>query len=484
MKNMITPFQNTTVYKKTLSTINEIVGYFSDKEKSIINDKLEEEAMNAITYVAKGLSKYSEQETIQDMNKAVECTFSIMALIDVARENNIINGDQKDEFQKKLSGLQNDINNFEKNRKRIIILSAEVGQGHMTASKAIQEAIEHKYGYDYKVEIADFVDLLNSMMNVVTKRNYDNLVKFAPSIYKLIYESTNKQVQIVKLLNQLNYPFVLTRVKKYFQEKQPDILISTFPVWNYVAAEIWKKHKKDAKFISVVTDSISIHNSWVLADTDYHIVANKDTAEALHNMGVEQDKIKILGFPIRLTFLQKTNKESLLSEIGLDSKKFTILYLPTAQNHRKNQKIITDLSTLNGSVNIIIITGRDKKLKPKLEKMNLPANIKLIGWTDKMSDYIKVSDLVITKAGGATIMECIAAAKPMIITSIIPGQEQGNAELIKKYHLGIVALNSKPDILENIKYIRQKYSFFKKNIEKQSNPEAALKIAEFIHQII
>lgn len=478
------PFQNTTVYKSALKTINEIVEFFNKKENCFINSKLEEEAMNAITNIAKSFSKkHSEQK--KHLRDTTENIYSMIALLDVAESNNLVPDDQKNKFVDNLTQLARELQSFESQRKKVLILSAEIGQGHMSASKAVKEAIEFKYGYDYDVEIIDFIELLDSILNVITKKNYENLVKFAPSIYKFIYESTNKQSQVVKLLNQINYPFVLSKFKKFFEEKNPDILISTFPIWNYLTAEIWKKHRKNAKFISIVTDSISIHNGWIIADTDYHIVANEDTAESLRKYDVPNEKIKILGFPVRLSFLDKTDKKTVLQPLEMDPKKFTILFLPTSVNYRKTSKIIKDLNTFGDKINIIIITGRDIKLKPKIEKMKyLNSSMKVLGWTDKMHDFIKASDLVITKAGGATVMECIAAGKPTIITSIIPGQEEGNADLIKKHHLGIIADQSNPEIAEHIKYIQEKYDYFSANIQKQSNPESAIKIAEFIHSIL
>lgn len=482
---MILPFQNTSIYKVTKEIINPISDYFHKLKISPLSEQIESETINIITNIAKALSKETKAETEQKFSDAVENIFSLVALIDVAESQELIAQPHKDTFTKELNELIHTIRNFENRRKKIMILSAEIGQGHMSASKAVKEAIEYKYGYDYDVEIVDFIELLDSIVNVITKKNYENLVKFAPSIYKFIYESSNKQIQVVKLLNQFNYPFVLSKFTKYFEEKQPDILISTFPVWNYLTAEIWKKHNKDAKFISIVTDSISIHQGWIIADTDYHIVANQDTADAMIDLGIEKEKIKTLGFPVRLSFLDQVNRKNVLGELNLNPEKFTVLFLPTSVNLRKTARIIKELSTFEDDINVVIVTGRDLKLKPKIEKLkSITPGMRVIGWTDKMHDYIKASDLVITKAGGATLMECIAATKPVIITSIIPGQEQGNAELVKKYSLGIVATQDKPEIADHVKYIQQKQEYFTQNIGKLSNPSAALKIAEFIHEVL
>ena len=49
------------------------------------------------------------------------------------------------------------------------------------------------------------------------------------------------------------------------------------------------------------------------------------------------------------------------------------------------------------------------------------------------------SHLLISKAGGATVQETIAAKCPMIISQIVPGQEEGNARLIEETRSGAVA---------------------------------------------
>jgi processive 1,2-diacylglycerol beta-glucosyltransferase len=115
--------------------------------------------------------------------------------------------------------------------------------------------------------------------------------------------------------------------------------------------------------------------------------------------------------------------------------------------------------------------------------MRFEKNVAVLGWTTNVPDLILSSDIVITKAGGATVMECIAAKKPMIITQVIPGQEEGNAKLIKKHNLGVILEKGRKGITnlpEHIKDIRKNYNKFQSALEEQSKPEAALQIARLI----
>lgn len=468
------PFQKTTIYSQTLIVIHEILQTFKDDKSQTIKQKIEQESFSLTTHMAKAFSQKDTQDRSHYFDRASESLLGIIALLDLAEKNSNIATNQKEELEVKLITLKKNISNFDIKQKKILILSAELGQGHMSAAKAIRDGIQHNYGYDYSVEIVDFQQIISSFINNFTKSTYENWVKFTPSLYKLLYQSTNTNVPIIKLLNQFNYPFVLNKLTKFFREKNPDIVISTFPIWSYLASEIWKKSCKKSTFISIVTDSITIHKSWVLADTDYHIVANNDTASSLHKLGIPHDKIKVLGFPVKLDFMEKINKQDFLKEENLNPKKFTVLFLPTSQQQKKNIKIIHSLAE-DDKYNIIVITGRDSRLLPKLEKYTAKSNVKVYGWTDKMPQFMQSSDLIISKAGGATVMECIAAGKPMIITSIIPGQETGNAELIKRYHLGIVADAPKSNIPKDVEFIRKNYKTYIKKYRKTEQTGGSLK---------
>lgn len=358
-----------------------------------------------------------------------------------------------------------------------------MGQGHMSAAKSVSQAIEEKYGQNYHVEIVDLMELLSRSINRISQKTYDSLTRRAPIICEYIFESWDKQWKM-KLLNRLNYALVLRKVKKFINEKQPDLVVSTFPVWDYLMRKMLKKYNPAVKFVSIVTDSIFIHNAWVIGSPDEQIVPNGDTAEAIIKLGVKRKKIKILGFPVKLDFLKEIDTKAFLTEQNLNPEQFTILFLPAAQKPKRNMKIMEELLENFNNCNIIVIAGRDKKIKNKLEMYSLYENVRVIGWTDKIPDFIKSADLVLTKAGGATVMECIAAEKPMIITSTIARHERGNAELVKRYTLGILENKRKTQITQSIHKIQKNYKIYKKNLKKQSNPGAALAIAKHLIELL
>jgi len=52
------------------------------------------------------------------------------------------------------------------------------------------------------------------------------------------------------------------------------------------------------------------------------------------------------------------------------------------------------------------------------------------GFVGNMADWLRCADVVVGKAGPGTIAEAACCAAPLVLTSYLPGQEEGNAEFV------------------------------------------------------
>ena len=102
-----------------------------------------------------------------------------------------------------------------------------------------------------------------------------------------------------------------------------------------------------------------------------------------------------------------------------------------------------------------------------------------------LPERIAGSHLVIAKAGGATVQECLAAGTPIILSQIIPGQEEGNAELLTSTDCGCTAISPQA-IASAVRYaFSHGASVWKKwesNAMKTGKPEGARNSAEAVLQ--
>ncbi len=360
--------------------------------------------------------------------------------------------------------------------KKILILTAGFGDGHNAAARALRDAIELA-DEDARAETVDLFADSYGAFNTLARKTYLGMVAYAPKLWGHFYSMLENPF-VEKQLG--SFTRMQNTLEKILGESQPDCVVSTYPVYGHVVKKIYANHhERPFRFITVVTDSITINSAWFRAPADYFCVANDATAEVLMKNGVLESQIKVLGFPVSPIFTE--NKNDLPQPIGDEPRR--ILYVINT-GKKKAGKAIDRLLEID-DVHLTITAGRDPELRAKLieRTRDMEHRVKVLGWTNQMPELLMSHHLIIGKAGGAIVQEAIAARCPMIINQVIPGQEEGNAELIEKANIGAVVEKNK-EVAEAVEMAFEKkaalWNEWKKNLKKVSRPDAALKIAELV----
>jgi UDP-N-acetylglucosamine:LPS N-acetylglucosamine transferase len=360
--------------------------------------------------------------------------------------------------------------------KKILILTAGFGDGHNAAARGLRDAIE-LLDEDARAEIIDpFADSYG-VFNTLAKKTYLGVVQYAPKLWGGFFSLLENPL-VEKQLG--GFTRLQNTLEKVLAETQPDCVVSTYPVYAHVIQKIYRDHhERPFRLITVITDSISINSAWFRAPSDFFCVANNATAEVLRKGGVPEKQIKTLGFPVNPAFANSLTE--LPSPVGREPRR--VLYIINT-GKKKAGKAIDRLLELD-DIHLTVTVGRDPDLRAKLiERTRKHADrVRILGWTNQMPELMMSHHLVISKAGGATVQEAIAARCPMIVNQVIPGQEEGNAELIWRFGLGAIAGKNREvaELVENAfaKKAAQ-WSEWRENLRKISHPDAALRIAELV----
>ena len=125
---------------------------------------------------------------------------------------------------------------------------------------------------------------------------------------------------------------------------------------------------------------------------------------------------------------------------------------------------------------------KDKKGVEAVSDAKGKSRLAVLGFTDAMPQLMQAADVVITKAGGVSLAECLACGANLLIYHPLPGQEQGNTEFLQKEY-GVAAVE---DIRQLDKYLEKEMSVpLAERLQRQGqrrrsfgHPEAAERIAE------
>ncbi|MCS7151371.1 MAG: hypothetical protein NZ928_03170 [Endomicrobia bacterium] len=368
-------------------------------------------------------------------------------------------------------------------KRKILILTASYGTGHITAAKSIYSEIKLKHS-DWDVEVFDFLHLKGEPQQgkLTFFQKLYNFSMEKPVIFDTFFFCTNNNF-CKNLLKTIIIANSYNSAKEYFNEFNPDIFVSTHPYWNFIVQK-YKKEVRNVPYVCVITDSYMIHKSWIDKNVDFYCVIDEDTKHVLINSGI--NKIWVTGFPVNSKLFQQVDKHKILSELGLREGVLTILITIGLGALDKFLKIVDFLRKKKELFQLIIITGKYKELYDKLNMMEYIPRTKIIGWTDRMHDYLRVSDLVICKGGGAIVSESLSAGVPVLIPVFVPGQERGNVYVVKKYKLGFHYEDEETvfKLLDDIITAKIKLEIYKNNIKKYIQNNPAGKILKLVEDIV
>ena len=377
-------------------------------------------------------------------------------------------------------------------QKKVLIMSASTGGGHNRAARAIKEELTNKSvnGITIDCEIIDSLKIVNGTMDKLISRGYEKSAKYTPKAWGGVYKLT--ETNLISRNEFKDNPLtslVSRKLKKLIDIKKPDLIIGTHP-FPMIALSTLKRnsisyannesntfteslHKyyenlNIPPLVTVLTD-YTTHSAYIQNEIDYYIAGHEYVKELLIEDGIDSDKIKPYGIPVEKSFLSHRDRAVVLSELNLDPNKFTVLLMGGSFGAGSIKDTLSELISIDRDFQIIVVAGRNKSLKDKLDKTialnqdNIDKKICVLGFTDKMNDLLASVDILVSKPGGLTTTESLLKEVPMIVPYFIPGQEEENLDFLsncgaslrtyKKYTLDIIlkVLIDNPDRIDMAK---------------------------------
>jgi processive 1,2-diacylglycerol beta-glucosyltransferase len=358
--------------------------------------------------------------------------------------------------------------------KRILILTAGFGEGHNSAARGLRAGLA-RVAPRVEVELRDLFPETFGVVNEVVRRAYLGLINHWPKSWRHVYNWLDG----IRNFDQRFQRFrgLKKNLGRLLDRFQPEVVVSTFPPYPYLIEQILGNARR-CKNVVIITDSITVNAIWYRSPADYFLVANEQSAAVVRAGGVPAERIKVFGFPVSPRFVDFAKDQEILRHT-----KPRVIYVINAGT-RRAPSLVRKLLELD--VDLTVTVGRNERLGRAIEKAVDDRDVTIYGWTDELPRLLCENDLLIGKAGGATVQETIAARCPMIINHVVSGQEEGNAQLIAQTNSGAIAL-SNDEVVGQVQRAfannAKQWHEWSANIWKLSRPRASLDIAEFLLSI-
>lgn len=320
--------------------------------------------------------------------------------------------------------------------KKVLILTAPYGQGHMQASNALAENFQN---IGYEVITYDMVSEERPLLTTIIKKSYQQF--YRPGLRKLYGASFKTTDRLMKYrITGIKRPLLISGDKRALMKLEafnPDVVIMTYPL--QVFYTILMKWKQEVPVYTVITD-FHTHSFWMHKRVNGYFFSHREIEEAtIAKFPKIKGKTHAFGIPIRQQFSDIT------VEPGL---KKTIIYNAGAFGVNKNATETFQFLLDNLPYKIQVICGKNERMYKSLLPLQTRFNgrIEIYGFVDNIAELYSQADIVITKAGGITVSEVAAMQIIPLFIEGIPGQEEANIEFFVRHGAGFRIQSPKQSI--------------------------------------
>lgn len=361
----------------------------------------------------------------------------------------------------------------------ILFLFSDTGGGHRSAAEAIIEALDLEYHGAYSTEMVDiFKEYGPPPLNQLPAL-YPQMVK-VPQVWGLGYKLSNGDRR-ARLMMASAWPYIQRSLRQLIAQHPSDLIVSVHPLANTPVLRALGKDRP--AFITVVTDLVTTHALWYHRQTDLCLVPTEEAKLRAYKFGLSADQVQVVGLPVADRFCQPHgDRAALRKRFGWPEDRPIILLVGGGEGMGPVDKTARLIADACYSASLVVVAGRNQSLRERLEAHDWPIPTHIYGFVREMPDFMRASDILVSKAGPGTISEALIAGLPMILYSRLPGQEDGNVSYVVSHGAGVWAPDS-TQLLETLKYWLQYPEKLQQAIQAcllLARPQAAKQIAHIL----
>jgi len=281
----------------------------------------------------------------------------------------------------------------------------------------------------------NLIKYTNPLLGAAATRTYLGLIRNNPSVWRYFYDNLAFKEKTEKL-RDIVYLSSYVRLRKIMEDFQPNVVVCTQAFPCIIVDKYKSLTGKSLPLVGVVTDFFA-NLYWKLPGVDLFCVAADESRTDFVRMGGAADKVEVTGIPIRPRF-------ALAADGGKpppprDRK--AVLVMGGVRGLGPMLQVAQRLCDLRADARVITVTGRNKRLRRKLEaiRSRYPDRLAVLTYVNNIDELMLQSDVLISKAGGITTSESLASRLPMVLLTPIPGQEMRNASLLAQRGVAVLA---------------------------------------------
>ena len=319
----------------------------------------------------------------------------------------------------------------------VLVLTNDAGLGHRQAAMAVVAALEQRYDGLCRVVLVNPLEETGAPALLRdSQSDFNRVIRFAPALYRYGHWLANTTLP-TRVIEQVLAESLAETMARVLARERPDVVVTTHPAFVYLLASLRRREGQTWPLVVLVTDLARLQRLWFRREVDLYLVPTDEAAALAERRGIAAERVHVIGIPVALR-LSEPPAAALRQANGWDAARPTVL----AVGSRRVQGFPAFLRALNDAglpIQVVAVTGDDDALLAEVRAIRWRVPAHLYGYVEELPQWLPAVDAVVTKAGGLTVAEALAAGRPLFIIQCTPMHEQGNADYVVSRGAGVRA---------------------------------------------
>ncbi len=319
---------------------------------------------------------------------------------------------------------------------RVLILSADIGEGHDLPARVIKADLEAELP-EATVEIDNGLEAMGKLVSAVVRGGSRFTFRWANWLFDAQYWLITKFGPTRWLAHHLMYLLGARGLVRMINRHEPDVVISTYPGTTAVLGMLRQNRRLEVPVQSAITDLAGLRY-WAHPGVDLHYVTHPESIEEVEKLA-GPGSVEWARPPISPAFLMPRTRRDAREALDIPAHARMVLVSGGGWGIGDLEGAI-EAALSDDDTMVACITGRNEVAREKLEqRFGDDERVRIVGFTEQMSDWMAAADAMIHATAGLTVLEAHIRGCPVVSYGFSVGHLRANNAAFERFGLAEVA---------------------------------------------
>jgi UDP-glucose 4-epimerase len=331
--------------------------------------------------------------------------------------------------------------------KRVLILSADIGEGHDLPARALAADLEAECP-GIEVTIEDCLAAMGRVVQFLVRDNSQVMFRRAPWLFGIQYFLLSRFAPTRWLSMQLTRLIGSRAILRLVAIYSPDAVVSTYPGSTALIGDLRRRRRLTVPTFSAITDLAGLY-FWAHPGIDLHFVTHPESIEEVERIA-GPGSVKWARPPHSPAFLVPRSTMAARKALGLPQDGKVVVVSGGGWGVGNIEGAIRGSLAVEGTT-VVCLCGRNEDLEERLERRFAgQSRLRLMGFTDQMGDVLAAADALVHSTAGLTVLEAIIRGCPVVSFGFAAGHVSVNNRAFERFGLARAA-SSEADLTSTLR---------------------------------